>query len=60
VLLVEPMGSETQVTVQLGKSRVVCVLRERVALAPGSTIHLRPRVEAAHLFDVESGKRIET
>jgi len=60
VLLVEPMGSETQVTVQLGKSRVVCVLRERVALAPGSTIHLRPRVKASHLFDVGSGKRIET
>jgi multiple sugar transport system ATP-binding protein len=60
VLLVEPMGSETQVTVQLGMSRVVCVLRERVALAPGSTIHLRPRAKAAHLFDVGSGKRIET
>ena len=60
VLLVEPMGSETQVTVQLGKSRVVCVLRERVALAPGSTIHLRPKAKAAHLFDAGSGKRIET
>ncbi len=59
VLLVEPMGSETQVTVQLGKSRVVCVLRERVVLAPGSTIHLRPRAGAAHLFDAGSGKRID-
>ena len=58
VLLVEPMGSETQVTVQLGESRVVCVLRERVALAPGSTIHLRPRVNAAHLFDLGSGKSL--
>lgn len=58
VLLVEPMGSETQVTVQLGTTRLVCVLRDRVALTPGSTVHLLPKLEAVHLFDAQSGQRI--
>jgi len=60
VRLVEPMGSETQVTVQLGGTRVVCMLRERVALTPGSTVHLRPRVDSVHLFDAGRGKRLGT
>jgi multiple sugar transport system ATP-binding protein len=58
VLLVEPMGSETQVTVRLGETRVLCLFRERVALAPGSTIRLLPAVEAVHLFDAQSGERL--
>jgi multiple sugar transport system ATP-binding protein len=58
VLLVEPMGSETQVTVKMGETRVLCVFRERVDLVPGTVIHLEPMVEAVHLFDAQSGKRI--
>ena len=58
LLLVEPMGSETQVTVQLGTTRLVCVFRDRVALAPGSTVHLLPKLEAVHLFDAQSGQRV--
>jgi len=58
VLLVEPTGSETQVTVQLGGTRLVCMLRERAALTPGSTVQLQPRVDSVHLFDAASGKRL--
>jgi multiple sugar transport system ATP-binding protein len=55
VLLVEPMGSETQVTVLLGETRVLCLFRTRVALEPGSQVHLLPMVESVHLFDTRSG-----
>jgi multiple sugar transport system ATP-binding protein len=58
VLLVEPMGSETQLTVRLGETRLVCLVHERLALTPGSAIGLAPVREAIHLFDAQSGQRI--
>ncbi len=58
VLLVEPMGSETQLTVQVAESRVVCVLHERVGFSPGETVHLLPKMEAVHLFSADNGKRM--
>ncbi|MBD8065946.1 sn-glycerol-3-phosphate ABC transporter ATP-binding protein UgpC [Devosia sp. PTR5] len=58
VSLVEPMGSETQVTMRLGEHAVVGVFRERVAARPGETIHILPDLNAVHLFDTKSGARI--
>ena len=58
VLLVEPMGSETQVTMTIGEHQVIGVFRERLRAEPGSTIHVAPQLNAVHLFDAASGKRL--
>ena len=58
VSLVEPMGSETQVTMTLGEHIITGVFRERVAARPGETIHILPDLSAVHLFDAASGQRI--
>ena len=42
VHLVEPMGSETQVTVRLGETPLVCTFRERVNARPGDIIRIMP------------------
>ncbi|QYO77069.1 ABC transporter ATP-binding protein [Devosia salina] len=58
VNLIEPMGSETQVTMTLGGHTIIGVFRERVAARPGDTIHLLPAPDAIHLFHAETGARI--
>ncbi len=58
VVVIEPMGSETQVVAKMGGQDIVCVLRERVDLKPGQQINLAPDAKLAHLFDGETGKRI--
>ena len=58
VLLVEPMGSETQVTMTLGEHQVIGVFRERVKARPGETIMVRPDPASVHLFDTTTGARI--
>ena len=58
VQLVEPMGSETQVTMTLGEHQIVGVFRERVQAMPGTTITIRPDIANVHLFDATTGLRI--
>ena len=58
VLLVEPMGSETQVTMTLGEHQVIGVFRERVQAKPGETITVAPDINNVHLFDASTGLRI--
>ncbi|ODT82654.1 MAG: sugar ABC transporter ATP-binding protein [Pelagibacterium sp. SCN 64-44] len=58
ITLVEPMGSETLVTMMLGEQSVTGAFRERLRAQPGDTIHVRPDPEAIHLFD-EAGMRID-
>ena len=58
VNLVEPMGSETQITMTLADQTIVGVFRERVTAKPGETIHIAPELSAIHLFDVETEQRI--
>jgi len=58
VLLVEPMGSETQVTMTLGEHKIIGVFRERVQAQPGSTITVQPDLANIHLFDASTGQRI--
>jgi multiple sugar transport system ATP-binding protein len=57
VLLVEPTGSETQLTLRLGSQEVVAVLRDRIA-ADHERIRLSPALERIHLFDAASGLRL--
>jgi multiple sugar transport system ATP-binding protein len=57
VVVVEPLGSETQVTALLGDQTVVTVSHERLNIEPDETIWLAPQVERVCLFD-EAGRRI--
>ncbi|RZL88866.1 MAG: ATP-binding cassette domain-containing protein, partial [Variovorax sp.] len=60
VLLVEPLGSETQLSLRLGEATVMALVRERLAVVPGDTLHLRPKAGTMHLFDAAgSGARLE-
>jgi multiple sugar transport system ATP-binding protein len=59
VSVVEPTGSETQVFAKVGGHTIVTVFRDRISAQPGETLLLSPNLDAVHLFDAESGKRLE-
>jgi multiple sugar transport system ATP-binding protein len=59
VVVVEPTGSETQVVVRLNGEELICVFRERITAKPGETIKIAPTTNLVHLFDAETGKRID-
>jgi multiple sugar transport system ATP-binding protein len=59
VSVVEPTGSETQVFAKVGGHPIVTVLRDRISAQPGETMVLSPNLDAVHLFDAESGKRLQ-
>jgi multiple sugar transport system ATP-binding protein len=58
VTLVEPTGSETQVTGRSGEAIVVGAFRERISAKVGETIHVMPDPALAHLFHGETGQRL--
>ena len=58
VLVVEPMGSETQVVADMGGQQVVCLFRERIAASPGQEIPITADPGLAHLFAAETGVRL--
>ena len=58
VVVVEPMGSETQVVAKHGGGEIVCLFRERILPKPGETIRIVPNAGLVHLFDAETGARI--
>ncbi len=58
VLLVEPMGSETQVTMMIGDHHFIGVFRERVQAQPGATIQVQPDLASIHLFDARTSQRL--
>jgi multiple sugar transport system ATP-binding protein len=58
VVVMEPTGMDTFVACRHGGVELSAVFRERHDFAPGSTIHLLPDRQRAHLFDAESGKRL--
>ncbi|MHC2303319.1 ABC transporter ATP-binding protein [Rhizobium mongolense] len=57
VVVVEPMGSSTQIIAKVAETPITVISTERLALQPGSTVRLMPDVPAVHLFD-RSGLRI--
>ena len=59
VSLVEPTGSETHLIARAGETEVVAVLRERVRIQEGETVRLSVDTPSAHVFDPESGERLE-
>ena len=53
--IIEPTGSETQVTTVANGAEIIALFRERQTVRPGDTMHLAPI--HLHLFDATSGER---
>ncbi|RUT28590.1 sn-glycerol-3-phosphate ABC transporter ATP-binding protein UgpC [Arsenicitalea aurantiaca] len=58
VVTIEPTGSETQVSAQLAGQDIVGVFRERLSTAPGADLRVSLDLNAVHLFDAATGKRL--
>jgi len=58
VVVMEPTGMDTFVACRHGGVELAAVFRERHDFAPGTTIHLQPDLQRAHLFDATSGERL--
>ncbi|MEM8539714.1 MAG: sn-glycerol-3-phosphate ABC transporter ATP-binding protein UgpC [Pseudomonadota bacterium] len=58
VVVIEPTGAETQIHAKLGTQSLVADFRDRVDVKPGDTIQLAPEVSSVHLFDKDTGKRL--
>ncbi len=58
VVVVEPTGADTQLFARIGECQVVAVFHERHSLHPGQKVKLRPRTDAAMVFDDETGQRL--
>jgi multiple sugar transport system ATP-binding protein len=56
--LIEPTGSETQISGRTGTVQVVGAFRERIPARLGETITVLPDVALAHLFHGETGQRL--
>ncbi len=59
VVVIEPTGSETQVVTRIAGQDLHCVFRERITAKPGETIKIAPDNSLTHLFDAETGKRLD-
>jgi multiple sugar transport system ATP-binding protein len=57
LVVIEPMGSETQIIARLGSQQIVGVFRQRFDMRPGSKIGISPDPAAVHLFG-DDGLRI--
>jgi multiple sugar transport system ATP-binding protein len=58
VQVVEPTGSETQVLLRVGQQPLIAAFRERISAQPGELMPVSPDPSLIHLFDRQSGKRI--
>ena len=58
ISVIEPTGSETQVFAKIGGEKIVGVFRERVAARPGEILPIAPDPAAGHLFDTNTGQRL--
>lgn len=58
IVVVEPMGSETQVAGKLGGQDIVCVFKDRIKARPGDVLKIKPQADKGLFFDGESGKRL--
>jgi multiple sugar transport system ATP-binding protein len=56
---VESTGSETIIDGQIGDDRATVLIRDRLVIARGDALPLRVAPEHVHLFDAETGERIE-
>ena len=59
VKVVEPTGAETMVFLRFEGQDVTAVFRERHSFTPGDTIHLKPDPDHIHIFDADTGQRLD-
>ena len=57
VAVVEPTGSETQITARMGEQVIRVLVKGRTDAQPGDTINLTALAEDIHVFDSRSGRR---
>jgi multiple sugar transport system ATP-binding protein len=60
VIVVEPMGAETELLVKIAETSLTVMTRGRSNAGPGERIFLAPEAVHAHLFDAATGQRITT
>jgi multiple sugar transport system ATP-binding protein len=58
VIVVEPTGNETELLVQVGEAQLTVVVHGRVDAEPDQTIGLVIGAGSTHLFDRQSGRRL--
>jgi len=58
VVVVEPLGMSTQVTLDAVKERVTLLTLERPQLLPGDAKSLAAQIQDMHVFDRRSGLRL--
>jgi multiple sugar transport system ATP-binding protein len=58
IVVIEPTGSETQVTLSLSGQDLVGVFRERINAGPGERIGISFDKHLLHLFNASTGMRI--
>jgi multiple sugar transport system ATP-binding protein len=58
VLVVEPLGPHTLLSVQLDQERLRVAVEPDRPIRPGDIIHLEPRPERVRWFDSETGEAV--
>lgn len=58
LLTIEPTGPETQIMIRIAGGEALVSFRERLGVAAGDQLNLRPMDDKVHIFDAASGKRI--
>jgi multiple sugar transport system ATP-binding protein len=58
VQVVEPTGADTYVYSELAGMQICAVFSERHDFRAGRAVHLAPRLALVHLFDAESGRKL--
>jgi len=58
IIVIEPMGAETELLVKIGDTSLTVMTRGRSNAGPGERIFLAPQASQVHLFDAASGLRI--
>jgi multiple sugar transport system ATP-binding protein len=59
VIVIEPTGAETQVTMDVQGTEMVAVLHARLDAQPGDVVHIAADPYLVHLFETDGGARID-
>jgi multiple sugar transport system ATP-binding protein len=59
VVVVEPTGAETELLLQVGQTKLVLVMHGRTDVQPDQTVYLQVNPLKTHVFNRESGARME-
>lgn len=59
VVVVEQTGAETLLLLDMGGQKLTYLGRDRLAIRPGETIRVMPDTTRLHVFDAQTGRRID-